>query len=86
MLNYVDSCITLEVLYQDSGLLPKPTEDWSTFVPQLGDIAHVDEDDLDYGFNGTTWIPLPKITQSQTYFFDDEGFHILDEDEDEEED
>lgn len=56
MINYVDSCLTLEILKQDSGLLPKPKPDWNTFVPVEGDIAHVDEDDSDYVFNGTEWV------------------------------
>ena len=56
--NYVDSCLTLEILMQDSGLLPKPREDWNTFVPQVGDIAHVDEDDSDYEFDGESWIKI----------------------------
>ena len=53
--NYVDSCTTFTVLLQDSGLLPKPREDWNTFVPQKDMVAHVDEDDSDYRFDGTKW-------------------------------
>lgn len=53
---YVDSASSLEILKQDSGLLPKPNENWNTFTPQLGDVARVDEDNSDYEFNGTEWI------------------------------
>ncbi len=60
MKEYVDSCRTFEILLQDSGLLPKPREDWNTFVPEKGMIAHVDEDDSDYEFNGTEWVKLLK--------------------------
>ncbi len=60
MIEYVDSCRTFEILLQDSGLLPKPREDWNTFVPEKGMIAHVDEDDSDYIFNGTEWKKLLK--------------------------
>lgn len=56
MINYVDCCRTLEILKQDSGLLPKPREDWNTFVPAYMDIAHVDENDTDYIFNGVEWV------------------------------
>lgn len=56
MINYIDSCLTLEILKQDSGLLPKPKPEWNTFVPVKGDIAHVDEDDSDYEFDGTEWV------------------------------
>ena len=56
MIKYVDSCRTLEILKQDSGLLPKPRPDWNTFVPQEGDVAHVDEDDKDYIFKNGEWV------------------------------
>jgi hypothetical protein len=52
---YVDSCRTYEILLQDSGLLPPPQEDWNSFIPEEGMIAHVDEDNIDYRFNGTEW-------------------------------
>lgn len=55
---YVDSCRTYEILLQDSGLLPKPREDWNTFVPKKGMIAHVNEDNSDYRFDGTTWVKI----------------------------
>lgn len=58
MKDYVDSCLTLKILKQDSGLLPKPKDDWNTFIPKKGDIAHVDEDNSDYEFNGSEWIKL----------------------------
>lgn len=58
MNEYVDSCLTLEILKQDSGLLPKPREDWNTFEPHEGDIAHVDEDNRDYRFDGTDWVVI----------------------------
>ena len=60
MNEYVDSCLTYEILLQDSGLLPKPREDWNTFVPEVGMLAHVDEDDSDYLFDGEKWV---KITE-----------------------
>lgn len=56
MKNYIDCCRTLEILKQDSGLLPKPNENWKTFTPQIGNVARVDEDNSDYEFNGTEWI------------------------------
>lgn len=55
---YVDSCLTLEILKQDSGLLPKPREDWNTFTPKKGDVAHVDEDNSDYQFDGKKWVKI----------------------------
>lgn len=58
MREYVDSCLTFQILLQDSGLAPKPNEDWNVFVPQQGDVAHVDEDDSDYEFDGTEWKKL----------------------------
>ena len=60
MIQYIDSCRTLTILLQDSGLLPKPKEDWNTFTPEEGMIAHVDEDNSDYVFNGTEWIKLEE--------------------------
>ena len=60
MREYIDSCLTLEILKQDSGLLPKPREDWNTFVPEKGMIAHVDENNSDYEFDGTEWKLLLK--------------------------
>lgn len=60
MRNYVDSCRTLEILKQDSGLLPKPREDWNVFEPAEGDIAHVDEGDRDYVFRDGAWEPLDE--------------------------
>jgi hypothetical protein len=56
MKKYVDSCRTLEILKQDSGLLPKPTEAWNTFEPQIGDLAYVSETNSEYEFNGVDWI------------------------------
>jgi len=60
MNKYVDSCLTFEILLQDSGLLPKPKPTWNVFVPKQGDIAHVDEDDSDYEFNGTEWVKIER--------------------------
>lgn len=60
MKNYVDSCKTYEILLQDSGLLPKPKDNWNVFVPEQGMIAHVDEDNSDYEFNGTEWVKVEK--------------------------
>ena len=59
-MEYVDSCITLEVLNQDSGLLPPPREGWHTFAPEKGDIAHVDEENADYEFNGSEWVKIEE--------------------------
>lgn len=58
--NYIDSCRTYEILLQDSGLLPKPREDWNTFVPEEGMIAHVDEDNSNYRFDGTAWVKIEE--------------------------
>ena len=57
-MDYVDSARTLEILKQDSGLLPKPNENWNTFTPVEGDLAHVDEDNSDYKFDGAEWIKV----------------------------
>lgn len=57
---YVDSCRTLEILKQDSGLLPKPRPDWNTFEPKEGDLARVDEDGKDYRFDGKEWQPVEE--------------------------
>lgn len=62
MRDYIDSCRTYEILLQDSGLLPKPKDDWNTFIPEKGMIAHVDEDNSDYEFNGTEWVKTDLIT------------------------
>jgi hypothetical protein len=56
MKEYADSCRTLGILKQDSGLLPKPQPTWNTFVPRKGDLAHVDEEDADYEFDGVEWV------------------------------
>ena len=56
MKHIVDSCRTLEILKQDSGILPKPKERWNTFVPKEGDIAYVSEDGFHYEFDGTDWV------------------------------
>ena len=60
--NYVDSCRTYTILLQDSGLLPKPTPTWNTFVPVKGMIAHVDEDDSNYEFDGSKWVKMVEET------------------------
>lgn len=65
MPNYVDSCLTLEILKQDSGLLPKPRENWNTFVPKQGDIAHVDEDNSDYQFDGERWVKIEEESSKE---------------------
>ena len=57
-MHYVDSCSTLEILKMDSGLAPKPHPAWNVFIPQKGDIAHVNEDDGDYEFDGSMWVKL----------------------------
>ena len=58
--NYVDSCRTLKILKQDSGLARKPKKNWNTFTPKVNDVAHVDEDDSDYRFNGVEWVKIEK--------------------------
>ena len=63
MKKYVDSCRTYEILLQDSGLLPKPTESWIVFVPEAGMLAHVDDDGSDYEFDGTSWIKVESQDQ-----------------------
>ena len=63
MRNYVDSCRTYEILLQDSGLLPKPKPEWNVFTPEKGMIAHVDEDDSDYEFNGKNWIKIQNVEE-----------------------
>lgn len=68
--NYVDSCRTLEILKQDSGLLSKPKEDWNVFTPKKGDIAHVDEDDSVHGWNGSKWVKLEDEDNAKEYYFD----------------
>jgi len=55
---YVDSARTLEILKQDSGLLPKPSENWNTFEPKEGDYAHVDEGNQDYQFVNGGWVEV----------------------------
>jgi len=55
MRQYIDSCRTLEILKQDSGLLPKPKPTWNVFTPKEGDIAHVDENNSDYIFKSGEW-------------------------------
>ena len=51
----VDSARTLEILKQDSGLLPKPKEDWNTFEPQENDVAYVSEEEKYYVFKNGNW-------------------------------
>ena len=64
MKEYIDSCCTFEILLQDSGLLPKPKEDWNVFTPQKGDIAHVDENNSDYKFNGEEWVEIETTEEN----------------------
>ena len=64
MNKYVDSCLTYEILLQDSGLLPRPREDWNTFVPTEGMLAHVDEDDSDYRFDGEKWVKIMEENEN----------------------
>ena len=63
--DYVDSCRTYEILLQDSGLLPKPQEDWNVFEPKEGDMAHVDEDDSDYCFDGEKWVKVEEECEEE---------------------
>lgn len=58
MIKLIDSCLTLDILKQDSGLLPKPKENWNTFEPQVGMIAYVDKDEAFYQFDGTDWVQV----------------------------
>lgn len=59
-MKYVDICSTLEVLNQDSGLLPKPKENWNTFEPHKNMVAYVVEDNSEYRFSGTQWKKIEK--------------------------
>ena len=54
--NYVDVCRTLEILKQDSGLLPKPTESWNTFDPKEGDYAYVCDIESVFMFIDGEWV------------------------------
>ena len=65
MKKYVDSCRTLEILKQDSGLLPKPTESWNTFEPQIGDLAYISEEKAEYEFDGADWIKKEVSSQKE---------------------
>lgn len=67
MNNYVDSCRTLNILKMDSGLLAKPAPNWKTFVPTKGDIAYVDNEESEYGFDGVQWLKRPS--QYEEYAF-----------------
>lgn len=71
MRQYVDSCLTYEILLQDSGLAPKPSDDWITFEPREGDYAHVDENDLDYVFHDGQWTETEK--EKENYGYDQLG-------------
>lgn len=63
----IDSCLTLEILKQDSGLLPKPRENWNTFVPKKGDVAFVLLEQSYYGFTGTEWLIIDNYDSSKKY-------------------
>lgn len=65
MKDYVDSCRTLEILKQDSGLLQKPKEDWNVSAPKKGDIAHVDEDNSDYQFDSEQWVKIEEESSEE---------------------
>ena len=56
MTKYVDNARTLEILKQDSGLLPKPRGNWKTFTPKKDDIAFVSGERQEYKFDGTEWV------------------------------
>lgn len=68
--NYVDSCRTYQILLEDSGLLPKPNPSWNTFTPVKGMVAHVDQGDIDYGFDGEKWIKLIPAEEGLECYFD----------------
>ena len=57
---YVDSCRTYTILLQDSGMLPKPRENWNTFMPQEKDVAFVDETRKEYVFYNNQWVELTE--------------------------
>lgn len=65
MKKYIDICKTLQILKQDSGLFPKPTESWNTFEPQLGDLAYISEEKAEYEFDGTDWIKKEVPSQKE---------------------
>ena len=54
---YVDHARTLEILRQDSGVLPKPKANWNTFVPNYNDLAIADG--KEYRFDGLDWVIAP---------------------------
>jgi hypothetical protein len=58
MKNYVDSARTLEILKQDSGLLPKPKENWNTFEPKDGDLALANN--KEYIFKDNNWVEVEE--------------------------
>lgn len=63
ILTFVDTCRTLDILKQDSGLLPKPTENWNTFTPEEGMLAWVFENNNArnksiYQFKSNEWVKL----------------------------
>ena len=59
-MKYIDSARTLEILKQDSGLLPKPREDWNTFEPKEGMIAYVSDEQKEYIFKKGKWVEFKE--------------------------
>lgn len=64
---YVDSCRTFTILLQDSGLLPKPRENWNTFMPQEKDVAFVDETRKEFVYHNGYWQELTKELEKQLF-------------------
>ena len=57
---YIDVCSTYEILLQDSGLAPKPQENWNTFTPETDMLAYVITSRKTYKFNGESWVEFKE--------------------------
>lgn len=67
MREYKDSCRTYIILLQDSGLLPKPKEDWNTFTPKELDVAWVDENQKEFVYHNGYWQELTEELEKQLF-------------------
>lgn len=65
--NYVDSCRTYTILLQDSGMLPKPKENWNTFVPKEKDVAYVLEQRKNFVYHNGYWQELTEELEKQLF-------------------
>lgn len=66
-IKYVDSCRTYTILLQDSGVLPKPKPEWSTFIPKELDIAYVDETKIEYVYHNFQWVELTEQLKKELF-------------------